>query len=814
MLKKTIYLCVWITSVIPLCADVKLESHHPNIKSIELFAENPDIVTPIGIAVAPDGRVFVQENHTHKRKANYTGPATDRILVFEDSNGDGQWDKRSVFYEGHVHSTDLLFGPDGHLYVSTRWYIARFKNAASQSRAQGDPEIIVKCDTEGDYPHNGVGGLAIDPARPDWLAFGFGENLGADYTFIGSDGISLSGGGEGGSTYICKTDGSQLSCQSTGIWNAFGMTYDLHGNLFQTDNDPSSTPPNRLLHVIPGADFGYEYRYGRSGRHPLISWYGEIPGTLAMAGALGEAACGITSYGPNKLLSASWTDNRIDLHFLKPAGASYSATRKKFITGPDDFRPVHFSISEDGKYLYVSDWVSLSYPVHGQGRIWKITFKEALNLSPLPRKKQVALSIEDAFEHLGSDDPYMRTIAIERLVRDPKALKAFDWKSESNATKVAHYAVALKRQSPKGHADLIPELLQHRDSRVRFVAIKWISDEKLYDYKEQLEAQLQRDDLEIRSLKAIAAAMDHLEGRRQGEFSANSKMLAFAMDPQKAAAIRALALQSVASDYAGLTKSKLEELIQVGHVDIIREVVRIVVLRKSKAEADILSKVAEDAKLPGDIRADAIAGLSQFDKFTTTLQGLKQDPDKVVAQEATRSLGIMGVETRKIDSSKLLGDAQALERWLKQNSEQADTANGRRLFFHPKVAMCASCHAMNGRGMEVGPDLTTIHQQGDSRTMRAWLIEHIMNPNAEVAPYFRPQTITTKDGNSFFGLIIGKEGSKQGYITPAGQKVYVAKKEIVKRQEIEMSIMPPGLLNTMNLSEIRDLLAYLLKGRE
>ena len=45
--------------------------HHPNIKDVTLFAQNPQIVTPVGIAVAPDGRVFVQENHTHKRTKEY-----------------------------------------------------------------------------------------------------------------------------------------------------------------------------------------------------------------------------------------------------------------------------------------------------------------------------------------------------------------------------------------------------------------------------------------------------------------------------------------------------------------------------------------------------------------------------------------------------------------------------------------------------------------------------------------------------------------------------------------------------------------------
>ena len=83
-----------------------IRSHHPNIVGITLFAESPDIVTPVGIAVAPDGRVFVQENHTHQRPDGYDGPEKDRILVFEDTDRDGVADRRSVFHDGLECSTD------------------------------------------------------------------------------------------------------------------------------------------------------------------------------------------------------------------------------------------------------------------------------------------------------------------------------------------------------------------------------------------------------------------------------------------------------------------------------------------------------------------------------------------------------------------------------------------------------------------------------------------------------------------------------------------------------------------------------------
>ena len=655
-----LFLLSILMSSIFYAEDIKLDMHHPNIESVKLFAKSPGIVTPIGIAVAPDGRVFVQENHTHKRKNNYQGPKTDRILVFEDTNGDGLSDKRSVFYEGHIHSTDLLFSAEGHLYVSTRWYIGRFLNAADKATAEGDPEIIVKCETKGDYPHNGVGGLAIDPANPEYLAFGFGENLGADYTFVGSDGVKLSGGGEGGSTYLCKTDGSNLIRQSTGHWNAFGMAYDLKGNLFSTDNDPSSTPPNRLLHIIKGADFGYEYRYGRSGRHPLVTWYGDNPGTLAMAGALGEAACGVTSFGPNKLLTASWTDNRIDIHPLKVEGETIRATRQKFISGPDNFRPVHFAYSADGKSLYFTDWVNLSYPVHGAGRVWKVSFKKPIQLKPQPRSEQKTFTIAEAYENLDSQDRYMSTRAIQTLVDHPTSLNAVEYLKDSSPLKVAHFAIAMKRHAPHKNSNIIPQLLEHSNEDVRFVAIKWIADEKLVRYKKDLEKQLNRKDLNHKSLQAVVAALSYIEGTTKGEFSVDTTMMKLVLDLEKPISIRALALQSMNPNTKSLTLGKLEQLSKNKSMLIKKELVQSLVIRKNESESFLLADIAEDKSIPGEIRADAIAGLMAFgNKYSNLLNTLKHDKDKKVAEEVDRSLGILGLSKRDLGTKPAPNDITA-----------------------------------------------------------------------------------------------------------------------------------------------------------
>ncbi|MFN3193115.1 MAG: PVC-type heme-binding CxxCH protein [Aureliella sp.] len=790
----------------------KPEIHNANIRSVQLFAQNPEIVTPIGIAVAPDGRVFVQENHTHKRNSSYAGPETDRILVFEDTDGDGVADKRSVFYEGHTFSTDLLFGPDGHLYVSTRWFIGRFKDAINQQAAASEPEILVKCETDGDYPHNGVGGLAIDPANPNWLAFGFGENLGVDYTFVGSDGKTLSGGAEGGSTYRCRTDGSELVRQSTGHWNAFGMAYDLAGNLFSTDNDPNATPPNRLLHVIPGADFGYEYRYGRSGRHPLVCWYGEKPGTLGMIGALGEAACGLVPHGPKQLLSASWTDNRIDLHSLERKGVSFAATREPFLSGPDDFRPVHFSYSADGKYLYFTDWVKLSYPVHGHGRIWRVEFKEPIELAPTTRETTKGrLTAKSAFDSLGSDDPYLRTRAIHHLASSPDVLANSEWPETSDAIVRAHFAVALKRSQLEDADRIIPELLGDSDPDVRYVGIKWIADEKLQTYESELKELLSRADLSRSDLRATMAALERLASGSDKEFSPNDTLLELALDESRPASLRALALQSVQTKHKPLTVELLAGLTKSADTAIKREAIRSLVLHPNPNRVAVLSLIAADESLDEDLRADAIAGMSPLNRQQADmLQSLSQSSSNAISQEAERALYTAGFAKRDLGNKPETSDLRGWKDLVNRAVGEPDTDVGRRLFFHSKLAGCYKCHMKGGRGNAIGPDLTTIRNQ--SGISSDWLLEHMVNPNAEMAPYYRPQQLLTVDGQVYVGLVIGQEGQKQAYVSNDGEIFFVDKDEVEERRELPNSIMPNGLLDNLKAEEIRDLIAFLLSG--
>ncbi|MGP0062608.1 MAG: PVC-type heme-binding CxxCH protein [Isosphaeraceae bacterium] len=348
----------------------------------ERIAAEPEIVTPTGLAIDGRGRILVIESHTHFRPKDYKGPPADRIRLFEDRDGDGKPECVGNFFEGTRFTMNLAVATDGSVFVATRWAVYRLEDRDGDGRADGTdggkiPKPIVRLDTPGDYPHNGLSGFAFDFLG--WVYFGLGENLGADYRLIGSDGITLSGGGEGGSIYRCRPDGTKLERFATGFWNPFHMASDHVGRLFAVDNDPDSRPPCRLLHIVEGGDYGYRFRNGRKGLHPFTAWNGELPGTLGMVAGTGEAPSGIVSYESDNLpadyrgslLVTSWGDHRIERYDPQPRGASFRATMKPVVVGGDDFRPVGIAVAKDGT-LYMSDWVSKDYTLHGKGRIWRL----------------------------------------------------------------------------------------------------------------------------------------------------------------------------------------------------------------------------------------------------------------------------------------------------------------------------------------------------------------------------------------------------------------------------------------------------------
>jgi putative membrane-bound dehydrogenase-like protein len=918
---------------VPKSADPRL--------TVELFAAAPDVVHPIALDFDAKGRLLVVESHTHFRPANYDGPKADRIRMFEDTDGDGRADKITTFFESTTFTMDLAVHPNGSVYVATRNEIIRLRDTKGTGTADEKTRIAF-LETSGNYPHNGLCGLSFD-SRGD-LTFGIGENLGEPYKLVAADGTTLTGGGEGGNVYHITADGKKLRRVATGFWNPFGSCRDIFGRLFVVDNDPDASPPCRLLHVVEGGDYGFQFRYGRAGRHPFQAWNGELPGTLPMVTGTGESPCEVISYESDglpaeylgNLLVPAWADHRVERYELKPRGASFGAERKPFIQGGKDFYPSGLTVAPDGS-LFVTDWGSKSYPLHGQGAIWHIRTKDAKPaarpkepkdalLSPDRKTREAAArelakdggGLKVLREQLAAKDVRLRATAVTVLIdvcdkelslsdvasNDPdpglqvlalsrmtnKVPRAFTGRDKHSAVRAAGIRGSDDKQvedeilelltdrdpflrqaaeqrlgesrgvlakiadprAPKGvqHVGLVlswrkalapntPELAQRRaslvldflhspDPDVRFLAAKWVSDEKLTEFRPEIERILNSNRLDPREFVGLSTALARLDDKPATENSLADYFLERLKDKAAAPATQLMALRAVPATHKKLTTDQLLDLLKHDDAAFRIEALRALKDRGDPRAAPAVLAIAKDAKQPATVRAQALVTLAALNGADADfLVALASDNDVSLSQEALRALvqvKITPAQQEKLAAlakdkpdteqfvARVLGKpvnagrpaAKDVESWLKRVEGPGDPEAGRRVFEHPKLAGCYKCHQVEGRGANVGPDLSLI-----GRTERRWIVESILQPSNVVAPHYQAWKIETADGRTVTGLLVGTNLDVSEYIDDKGNRFKVPAADAVDVKASAVSIMPEGLFDNLTDQEIRDLLAYL-----
>jgi len=796
---------------------------------LELILQEPDLVTPAGLTIDRQGRVLVIESHTHFRPQGYQGPPHDRILLVDPQKKPA---KPTVFFEGTKYTMSVAQGPDDWIYVATRSEIFRIKDTDGDDKADAREEIA-HLETKGNYPHNGLSGFAF---HEDEVYFGFGENLGADYNLISHTGEKLSGGGEGGNIYACRPDGAKLRRVATGFWNPFHVTFDGSGNLFTVDNDPDSRPPCRLLHVVEGGDYGFKFRNGRKGIHPFTAWNGELPGTLPMVAGTGEAPCAVVAYlspyGKSQLpqeyrdalLVTSWGDHRIESYALTRRGASFSGSMKPLVVGGENFRPVGMAVAPDGS-LYFSDWVDRSYPLHGKGRLWRLSAKpNSEGRVDLPRfafataKPTSDAEQRDALRRVWKEmtdkksvDPFAWQSVASRLMdllrREPK------WDAQARSDYFNRYAalnspesmiwatIAAREANAESPLSLTPSLLKHADPRVKLLGVMWAGEERMTALRPDVERVLTEPGLTRELFEACLAALELIDG----ETPAGSIL----SDPKKETAgeqyvfqmlrsgstlpgVRRFALKALRPDHPQLDMQLLARLAADSDAATRIEAIRSIRERPPAERAEVLREMARSDR-PTAERLEAIAGLVPEDAGDrATLEELAQSNEGALKAAAARLLPPAKFHAELTTLGQLAG--------------AGDPAAGERLFFHPRVAACYKCHEHEGRGASIGPALTTLGR-GASRER---ILQSLLEPSREIAPQYVPWKITTVDGLEYTGVYVGEEvDGTHRYADVHGKILRIHPRQFEHREATKQSIMPSDFGKLLSPEELRDLAAFL-----
>lgn len=179
-----------------------------------------------------------------------------------------------------------------------------------------------------------------------------------------------------------------------------------------------------------------------------------------------------------------------------------------------------------------------------------------------------------------------------------------------------------------------------------------------------------------------------------------------------------------------------------------------------------------------------------------------KDPDKAVADAAQEA-----VKTLKLDPNATAGplletfaDNAAILAALKD--AKGDAAVGQQIFLQ---AGCVACHTVSKDEAQRGPFLGNIADT----YKRNELAEAILDPNKTIAQGFVTNFFELKDGSAQMGFVTQEAADKVVIRNVAAQEITIATADIVKREKLPTSLMPPGLMTKFTAKDFASLLDYL-----
>ena len=182
----------------------------------------------------------------------------------------------------------------------------------------------------------------------------------------------------------------------------------------------------------------------------------------------------------------------------------------------------------------------------------------------------------------------------------------------------------------------------------------------------------------------------------------------------------------------------------------------------------------------------------------------KRDVPAYVARQLHRVVGsgfletwgpISKVSDEKVASNKKYRDLLSADAISRANIQAGKTTYD---------GLCGACHTMYGQGGKVGPDLT-----GSNRTNIEYLLNNIVDPNADLQDDYRMVLVTTRDGRTYAGNVTS-ESDRTLTLRVVGQdQIIISKSDIQSREVQTVSMMPEGLLDFLTNKEIIDLVGFL-----
>jgi len=160
-------------------------------------------------------------------------------------------------------------------------------------------------------------------------------------------------------------------------------------------------------------------------------------------------------------------------------------------------------------------------------------------------------------------------------------------------------------------------------------------------------------------------------------------------------------------------------------------------------------------------------------------------------------------QAKKLFGGAVSSNRQAVaKKYQPALSHEASPAAGAKVF----EKTCSKCHRINGKGHQVGPDLSDVRNRS-----KLALLYDILDPNSKVEPRFTAYTVATVDGKVFNGLIVSETDEAVVLRMAEGKEQTIGRGEIDVIRASNVSLMPEGVEKDVTLQNMADLLEF-LKG--
>ena len=760
------------------------------------------------LVVAPDGRIFA---------LCYDG----NVLQLKDTNGDGLPDTATHFYRNDKNeippSIGMCWGPGG-LYIASQGRVIRLRD-------QGDGTADLETVTGGWVKPAGAAGSNLDAIglavnKAGEIFFGLGcDKWNEAYRANKQTGQSDYNIRSERGTILKVLPGGKREIVCTGLRWHVGLAFNAAGDLFCTDQEgatwlPNGNPFDELLHIQPGRHYGFPPRHPK-----YLPDVIDEPSTFDY-GPQHESTCGLhfneTAGGGKKVFGPDWWrgdalvagESRGKIYRTKLVKTAAGYVAKTDLIACLSMLTIDAAPTPDGGLLVAChsgkpDWGT---GPQGKGKLFKISYADK-SPQPVLAYAESPTTTRVVFDRALDLNPKrdfapQSTVAIGKYATAGERFESF--RPGYQLVKIQRtmprfeLAVANARVAPDKRTVVI-ETAPHTEAVNRAVTLPGAVAKSVQEIDVLADLTgVEAAWLPVNGKEAVKTWLPHLDlTAARGFTAASAGHTKFFKSLRQRGTLTLRAQLELGSMLHPLVQpeSKLDyeyppEVVTVSFKAGARLDVATTasVARISEREVRLTFQPGRETWLPVEVKLATGGAEPQLDVSWFTAE----DP-------RPRALPLRKVLlpwARPYVAAAIVNHTPELD--------GGDWARGRKIFFGEQAA-CFKCHQTGGEGGEIGPNLSNLIYRD-----YASVLKDINEPSAAINPEHLGYVVDLTDGETQSGVLLKNDRTQVVLGQASGQSLTIPKSKVAGMKASAVSIMPEGLLKTLDAQQQKDLMTFLL----